>query len=132
MENRSTHSILIGYLAWIFGFMGAHRFYYGKTLTGILWFFTLGLLFIGWIIDLFLIPSMEREAQNRFTPGATDYTVGWILLIFLGVFGVHRMYMGKWITAIIYLFTFGLFGLGYLYDLCTLNRQIDEQNRRLY
>jgi TM2 domain-containing membrane protein YozV len=132
MENRSTHSVLIGYLAWIFGFMGAHRFYYGKTLTGILWFFTLGLLFIGWIIDLFLIPSMEREAQNRFTPGATDYTVGWILLIFLGVFGVHRMYMGKWITAIIYLFTFGLFGLGYLYDLCTLNRQIDERNRRLY
>lgn len=132
MENRSTHSVLIGYLAWIFGFMGAHRFYYGKTLTGILWFFTLGLLFIGWIIDLFLIPSMEREAQNRFTPGATDYTVGWILLIFLGVFGVHRMYMGKWITAIIYLFTFGLFGLGYLYDLCTLNRQIDERNRGLY
>lgn len=132
MENRSTHSVLIGYLAWIFGFMGAHRFYYGKTLTGILWFFTLGLLFIGWIIDLFLIPSMEREAQNRFTPGATDYTVGWILLIFLGLFGLHRMYMGKWITAIIYLFTFGLFGLGYLYDLCTLNRQIDEQNRRLY
>lgn len=132
MENRSTHSVLIGYLAWIFGFMGAHRFYYGKTLTGILWFFTLGLLFIGWIIDLFLIPSMEREAQNRFTPGATDYTVGWILLIFLGLFGVHRMYMGKWITAIIYLFTFGLFGLGYLYDLCTLNRQIDERNRNLY
>lgn len=132
MENRSTHSVLIGYLAWIFGFMGAHRFYYGKTLTGILWFFTLGLLFIGWIIDLFLIPSMEREAQNRFTPGATDYTVGWILLIFLGLFGVHRMYMGKWITAIIYLFTFGLFGLGYLYDLCTLNRQIDERNRGLY
>ena len=131
MENRSTHSVLIGYLAWIFGFMGAHRFYYGKTLTGILWFFTLGLLFIGWIIDLFLIPSMEREAQNRFTPGATDYTVGWILLIFLGLFGVHRMYMGKWITAIIYLFTFGLFGLGYLYDLCTLNRQIDEQNRHV-
>ena len=132
MENRSTHSVLIGYLAWIFGFMGAHRFYYGKTLTGILWFFTLGLLFIGWIIDLFLIPSMEREAQNRFTPGATDYTVGWILLIFLGVFGVHRMYMGKWITGIIYLCTFGLLGIGYLYDLCTLNRQIDERNRNLY
>src|SRR5690606_10783942 len=132
MENRSTHAVLIGYLAWIFGFMGAHRFYYGKTLTGILWCFTLGVLFIGCIMNLFLIPSMEREAQNRFTPGATDYTVGWILLIFLGVFGVQRMYMGKWITAIIYLFTFGLFGLGYLYDLCTLNRQIDERNRRLY
>jgi TM2 domain-containing membrane protein YozV len=129
MENRSTHSIIVGYLAWIFGFMGAHRFYYGKTLTGVLWFFTLGLFFIGWIIDLFLIPSMEREAKNRFTAGSTDYTVTWILLIFLGVFGVHRLYLGKWITAIIYFFTLGLFGLGYLYDLCTLNGQIDERNR---
>src|SRR5690606_36333597 len=131
MENRSTHSVLIGYLAWIFSFMGAHRFYYGKTLTGILWFFTLGLLFIGWIIDLFLIPSMEREAQNRFTPGNTDYTVGWILLIFLGLFGAHRLYLGKWGTAIIYLLTFGLLGIGWLYDLCTLNSQIDEKNRGL-
>lgn len=131
MENRSTHSIIVGYLAWIFGFMGAHRFYYGKTLTGVLWFFTLGLFFIGWIIDLFLIPSMEREAKNRFTAGNTDYTVTWILLIFLGVFGVHRLYLGKWITAIIYFFTLGLFGLGYLYDLCTLNGQIDERNRDL-
>ncbi|MGN0920595.1 MAG: NINE protein [Cellvibrio sp.] len=131
MENRQTHSVVIGYLAWILGFMGAHRFYYGKTLTGILWFFTLGLLFIGWIIDLFLIPSMEREAQNRFTPGNTDYTVGWILLIFLGLFGAHRLYLGKWGTAIIYLLTFGLLGIGWLYDLCTLNSQIDEKNRGL-
>lgn len=131
MENRQTHSVVIGYLAWILGFMGAHRFYYGKTLTGILWFFTLGLLFIGWIIDLFLIPSMEREAQNRFTPGNTDYTVGWILLIFLGLFGAHRLYLGKWVTAIIYLLTFGLLGIGWLYDLCTLNSQIDEKNRGL-
>ena len=124
-----THSIVIGYLAWIFGFMGAHRFYYGKTLTGILWFFTLGLFFIGWIIDLFLIPSMDKEAENRFASGNTDYSVAWILLVFLGVFGAHRFYMGKWGTAILYLLTFGLLGIGFLYDLCTLNRQIDERNR---
>ena len=37
---------------WIFGFIGAHRFYYGKQVSGVIWFFTLGLLFIGWIIDL--------------------------------------------------------------------------------
>ena len=50
-----THSKLIGYLLWIFGFTGAHRFYYGKPLTGTLWFFTCGLFLIGWIVDLFLI-----------------------------------------------------------------------------
>ena len=127
-RENDTHSILIGYLAWIFGFMGCHRFYYGKPITGTLWFFTCGLFLIGWIIDLFLIPSMDEEASWRFEEGDIDYSVAWILLIFLGVFGVHRMYMGKWITGIIYLCTFGLFGLGWLFDLWTLNGQIDELN----
>lgn len=125
----NTHSVLIGYICWIFGFMGAHRFYYGKKITGTIWFFTLGLFFIGWIIDLFLIPSMDREADTKYTDGPTDYTVAWILLAFLGVFGVHRFYMGKWLTGLLWLFTGGLFFLGWLYDLWTLNEQIDEENR---
>lgn len=29
-----TQSKTIGYLLWIFGFTGAHRFYFGKTWTG--------------------------------------------------------------------------------------------------
>ena len=40
--NPDTHSKTIGYLLWIFGFTGAHRFYYGKPITGIIWFCTLG------------------------------------------------------------------------------------------
>jgi len=56
---HDTHSKVIGYLLWIFGFTGSHRFYYGKPITGTIWFFTLGLLGIGWLIDLFLIPSMD-------------------------------------------------------------------------
>lgn len=129
MQRIPTHSVLIGYITWIVGFMGAHRFYFGKPLTGTLWFFTLGLLGIGWLIDIFLIPPMAREAESRFRPGPIDYSVAWILLAFLGLLGVHRMYMGKWITGLIYLFTLGLFGLGWLYDLWTLNSQIDERNR---
>ena len=126
---NNTHSKVIGYILWIFGFTGAHRFYYGKPVTGAIWFFTLGLLFIGWIIDLFLIPEMDRKADLRYTAGPTDYSVAWLLLTFLGIFGVHRFYMRKWITAILYLCTGGLFLVGYLYDLCTLNSQVDERNR---
>jgi TM2 domain-containing membrane protein YozV len=47
----------------------------------------------------------------------------------LGIFGAHRMYLGKWVTGILYLLTAGLLGVGYLYDLWTLNRQVDEINR---
>ena len=124
-----THSKLIGYLLWIFGFTGSHRFYYGKPVTGTIWFFTLGLLGIGWLIDLFLIPSMDRQADFRFQTGRIDYSLAWILLTFLGLLGVHRFYLGKWLTGLLYLVSAGLFGLGYLYDYWTLNRQVDEINR---
>ena len=127
---NETHSVLVGYILWIFGFTGSHRFYYGKPITGTIWFFTGGLLLIGWIIDLFLIPGMARRADLRYQAGPLDYTLAWILLTFLGIFGIHRFYMGKWITGIIYLLTGGLLGLGLLYDLWTLNGQVSEMNRR--
>lgn len=129
MIQSNSHSKTIGYILWIFGFMGAHRFYFGKPISGTIYFSTLGLLGIGWLIDLFLIPAMDREADLRFTSGPIDYSLAWILLTFLGFFGIHRFYLGKWLTGIIFLITGGLFGLGILYDFCTLNRQIDEINR---
>lgn len=125
---NDTHLKSVGYILWIFGFTGSHRFYYGKPVTGTIWFFTLGLLFVGWIIDLFLIPSMDRRADLRYHSGNLDYTVAWILLTFLGLFGIHRFYMGKWLTGIVYLVSGGIFGIGYLYDLWTLNDQVSLIN----
>jgi len=125
-----THSKTIGYILWIFGFTGSHRFYFGKPISGTLYFFTFGLFLIGWIVDLFLIPSLERQAELRFRPGPLDYNVAWILLTFLGVLGVHRMYMGKWLTGILYLLTGGFFLIGYIYDYWTLNDQITLLNAK--
>ena len=125
----NTHSKLIGYLLWIFGFMGSHRFYFGRPISGTIYFFTLGIFFLGWIVDLFLIPSMDREADIHYTAGLIDYNLAWILLTFLGIFGVHRFYLGKWITGLIYLLTGGLFLVGIIYDFWTMNEQISEINR---
>jgi TM2 domain-containing membrane protein YozV len=126
--ESDTHRKTIGYILWIFGFTVSHRFYYGKPVTGTIYFFTLGLLLIGWIVDLFLIPSMDRQADLRFTSGRYDYNVAWVLLTFLGVFGIHRFYMGKWFTGILYLLTGGLFLIGYIYDYWTLNDQLSILN----
>ena len=123
-----THSVAIGYIAWIFGCFGAHRFYFGKPVSGLIWLCTFGLLGVGWLIDLFLIPSMAAEAGHEFRPGETDYSVAWILLFLGGVFGFHRFYMGDLFWGLLYLVTGGLFLLGILYDTFTLNDQISRRN----
>ncbi len=46
------------------------------------------------------------------------------------MFGLHRFYQGKWLTGILYLLTFGLLGLGVLYDFWTLNDQISMRHAR--
>lgn len=129
-RQGDSHNLVMGYILWVFGFTGSHRFYYGKPISGTLWFLTLGLLGIGWLVDLFLIPAMDREADLRFTEGTYDYSVAWILLTFLGVFGAHRFYVGKWISGFLYVLTGAFLTFGILYDYWTLNEQIDERNRQ--
>ena len=130
IEGESTHSLAVGYILWIFGFLGAHRFYFGRPISGTIYLFTLGLLGIGWLVDLFLMPSLERDADLRFHAGPLDYTIAWILLTFLGILGIHRFYQGKWLSGLLYLLTGGLFGVGIIYDFWTLNEQISLENAR--
>ena len=94
---NNTHSVVFGYILWIFGFTGSHRFYYGKPVSGTIWFCTFGLLGIGWLIDLFLIPGMDRDADRQYIEGPVDYNIAWALLTFLGIFGIHRFFIGKWL-----------------------------------
>jgi TM2 domain-containing membrane protein YozV len=50
-QASDTHSKTVGYVLWVFGFTGAHRFYFGKPATGTIWFFTFGLLGVGYLYD---------------------------------------------------------------------------------
>lgn len=53
----------------------------------------------------------------------------WFAWIF-GFGGIHRIYLGKPITGVIYLLTWGLFGVGQVYDLLTMGRLVDEANAK--
>ena len=59
--------------------------------------------------------------------------VALLLLIFLGVFGIHRFYVGKIGTGLLYLFTMGFWGIGWLVDLILIlsGKFRDKQNRCL-
>lgn len=55
-------------------------------------------------------------------------TTAYLLWLFLGVFGVHKFYLGRIGMGILYLFTAGFFGIGLLIDLFTLGNEVDTYN----
>ncbi|MDD6879927.1 MAG: TM2 domain-containing protein, partial [bacterium] len=64
---------------------------------------------------------------------AKNRLVAVLLCLFLGIFGVHRFYLGKIGTGLIYLLTYGLFGIGMFADLIILllGKPCDKQGHRL-
>jgi hypothetical protein len=56
---------------------------------------------------------------NNFAPqqSTKSKTTTLLLAIFLGYFGIHRFYVGKVGTGLIWLFTWGIFGVGWIVDI---------------
>jgi hypothetical protein len=54
-------SLLLTYLLWLVGgFLGVHKFYLGRPVMGLVYFFTGGLFFFGWMVDFFTLPRQVR------------------------------------------------------------------------
>lgn len=65
MESDKSRAIAL-LLCFFLGFLGAHRFYEGKFLTGILYLCTLGLLGVGEVVDFFnILGGRARDAKKR-------------------------------------------------------------------
>lgn len=47
--------------------------------------------------------------------------VALLLCIFLGFYGVHQFYVGKVGKGLLYLFTYGLFGFGWIIDIILIS-----------
>ena len=54
----------------------------------------------------------------------------YLLLFFGGVFGLHQFYLGNTGKGFLYLFTFGLLGVGVIMDLFSLGQQVDNVNMK--
>jgi|GEM_PF-2752005 len=63
MEKKNKETAYILWACGLVGLMGLHRFYLGKIGTGLLWFFTLGLFGVGWIVDCFTLGN-QVELTN--------------------------------------------------------------------
>lgn len=60
-RRKDSQMVLILTLLGFFGFAGLHRFILGQIGLGILYFFTIGLCFIGTIVDLVNYKSLAYE-----------------------------------------------------------------------
>ncbi|MDX1907586.1 MAG: TM2 domain-containing protein [Bacteroidia bacterium] len=59
----------------------------------------------------------QQARPRRHHDNDRNWVVALLLCIFLGVFGIHRFYLGYPVWGIIFLLTGGLFGIGYVIDL---------------
>ncbi|WP_099206172.1 TM2 domain-containing protein [Scatolibacter rhodanostii] len=58
-----------------------------------------------------------ENQQQQYAASYKSRLAALLLCIFLGVLGVHRFYTGKIGTGLLWLFTGGLFGIGYIVDI---------------
>jgi hypothetical protein len=66
-----------------------------------------------------------KEPEKKYKEGISyGLWAGWLF----GFAGLHRLYLGKYGTGFLWLFTWGLGGIGQLYDLITMRRQVEEAN----
>ncbi len=67
-NNQHKDRLLVSYILCAVGFFGLgglHRLYNGKIGTGILWLCTGGLLYVGQIVDLLIMPGMVEEYEQK-------------------------------------------------------------------
>ena len=60
-KNKWISLLLCIFLEWL----GIHRFYEGKVVTGILYLFTLGFFGVGWIIDIIRIALKPNPYRTK-------------------------------------------------------------------
>ena len=71
-----------------------------------------------------------QKCETSNTTVMKSKVTAYLLWFFLGVFSAHRFYLKKYTSAIVYLLTLQLLGIGWILDLFDLERMVDRYNLR--
>lgn len=72
--------------------------------------------------------NLSGKSSDRFKSKGVAYLL-WLISIF-GWLGIHRFYLGKVGTGILWIFTGGMFYIGALYDLFALGGMVEQYNTK--
>ncbi|XP_064596528.1 uncharacterized protein LOC135463141 [Liolophura sinensis] len=132
----SQRSVTDTYILWFpCGLFGMHHFYLRNYKLAIVYLLTVGIFGIGWLVDLFRIPSLVRESnrkQAREPETITEkgkcvsYALG---LPPLGLLGAHHFYLDRPMWGVLYANTVGLFGLGLVFDWFRMSILVKRANK---
>ncbi|XP_070571000.1 TM2 domain-containing protein DDB_G0277895-like [Ptychodera flava] len=122
-----------------FGFVGLHQFYLGRYGWGMVYFFTLGLFGVGFVCDLVRLPCLVKSINEENRAKAFGHPLlkqkrlddAYIACIPLGLLGFHNFYLERPGWGCLYLFTFGLLGIGWLVDVFRLPSLVNRVNQKL-
>jgi len=79
-----------------------------------LWSFLLSILIINALTGI-ILPTVMAVTVAR--EGRKSYVTAYAFLLHWGMLGIHRFYLGRYVSGIIWLFTGGLFGIGVFFDI---------------
>jgi TM2 domain-containing membrane protein YozV len=86
---------------------------------------------LGWMVLVNRCNRLRRRhPQLTHEVAGKEMAVAYVLCVLAGPLGAHRFYLRKMRTGIAYALTSGLFLVGWIYDLCTLARQVREVNAK--
>ena len=78
-------------------------------------------------------PYRTQSEALAATTSPKSRLIALVMCVIFGALGVHRFYVGRWITGILYIFTGGLFVIGWFIDILLLlfGGLTDRRNRRI-
>ncbi|RLW70611.1 MAG: hypothetical protein B6D68_00615 [spirochete symbiont of Stewartia floridana] len=103
--------------------------------AGLLWarertWHSLAVLFMVILITGIILPLTMAVAVSK--EGRKSYVTAYAFLFYWGFLGIHRFYLNRWKSGLIWLFTAGLFGLGIFFDIFLTGAYVrfwNEDNR---
>lgn len=126
--------------AWLWcaflGMFGAHYFYLNRPKRGLLYTVTLGFLFLGYLHDLITMSCLVarvriKNATSRLELPYYDeayLTEAYFFAVPLGWLGAHHFYMQQYWKGLLYMCTFGLLGVGWIFDLFFMPKLVRDVN----